>query len=334
MFRMRRCGDLERVDRSPRDADGRDVSDVMPRRRTDLLARGLGIFSLALGLAQVAAPTAVARAIGLRGEGTTRVVMRALGVREILSGVGLLSQRRPTPWLWSRVAGDAVDLGLLGAAMAAVSNGSRRRLGAAAGMVTAVAVVDIAQSARHTASRAPDENGMEALTSITVRQSPDEAYAYWRDLANLPRFMAHLESVTETGGRRSHWVAAAPGRRTVEWDAQIEQDEPGRLITWRSREDADVPNEGEVRFAPAPGDRGTEVHVRLRYHPPAGALGDTVAKLLGESPIQQIKDDLRRFKQIVETGQVIRSDGSPEGTHVTAQIPTRPAQPLPSEEAA
>ena len=121
---------------------------------------------------------------------------------------------------------------------------------------------------------------------------------------------------------------------SVEWDAEITEDVPGERISWRSLEGAKVENAGTVRFVPAPGEQGTEVHVELRYDVPGGAVGSLVAKLFGEEPALQIKDDLRRFKQIVETGEIARSDGSPEGQFNKRQLKPRPASPLPGDELA
>ena len=147
-----------------------------------------------------------------------------------------------------------------------------------------------------------------------------------------PDFMAHLDEVRETGPGRSHWRASAPFGQTVEWEAETTLDEPGRRIAWRSVGDADVQNSGEVLFVPAPGDRGTEVHVNLSYEVPGGTVGQAVAKYFGEEPHQQLDDDLRRFKQIVEIGEVMRSDGAPGGKQARQEFPQHPAQPLSEEE--
>lgn len=149
--------------------------------------------------------------------------------------------------------------------------------------------------------------------SVTINRPRQEVYQFWRRLENLPRFMQHLESVTTDGAGVSHWVVKAPGGTTVEWDAEIGMDRPNEVITWRSLPGSDLPNEGAVRFTDAPGDRGTEVHVDLQYDPPVGRVGAMIAKLFGEEPKQQLRDDMRRFKQVLETGEVVRSDGSPEG---------------------
>lgn len=154
---------------------------------------------------------------------------------------------------------------------------------------------------------------MDVKQAITVNRPPQDLYQFWHDFANLPRFMEHLESVQVTGERRSHWTAKAPAGQTVEWDAEIVDDRPGELIAWRSLDGASVENSGAVRFTPAPGDRGTEVRVELQYSLPGGALGAAVAKLFGEEPAQQVADDLRHFKQVMETGEITRSDASAKG---------------------
>lgn len=153
---------------------------------------------------------------------------------------------------------------------------------------------------------------LRVVKSITINRPRQEVYEFWRDIGHLPSFMIHLEAVTTSGDRRSHWVAKAPGGR-VEWDAEITEDRAGEIISWRSLEGSEVPNGGSVRFTDAPADRGTEVHVDLHYDPPAGSAGAMVAKLFGEEPGQQLRDDLRRFKQLMETGEVVRSDGSLKG---------------------
>ena len=140
--------------------------------------------------------------------------------------------------------------------------------------------------------------------------------------------MAHLEEVRATGDRTSHWSAGAPFGKDVEWDAEIVDEAPGEKIAWRSTGNADVPNAGTVWFVPAPDGVSTEVHVVLGYDIPGGAVGKAVAKYFGEEPHQQLDDDLRRFKQVLETGEVVRSEGSPQGTRTAQLIAQRPARPI------
>lgn len=169
---------------------------------------------------------------------------------------------------------------------------------------------------------------MELTATTTIRKPVPEVYAFWRDLENLPTFMAHLAEVRGTGDRTSHWVASAPFGEDVEWDAEITDEAPGEKIGWRSTGDADVPNSGTVRFMLAPDGASTEVHVGLVYDIPGGTVGKTVAKYFGEEPHQQLDDDLRRLKQVLETGEVVRSDGAPWGKRARKEFPQRPAQPL------
>jgi uncharacterized membrane protein len=128
--------------------------------------------------------------------------------------------------------------------------------------------------------------------------------------------MRHLESVRVTGDRRSHWVAKAPAGKAVEWDAETTEDRPNELIAWRSLPGSKVYNAGEVRFNPAPGGAGTELRVTLEYDPPFGKLGSKVAMLWREEPGQQVADDLRHFKQVMETGEIVLSDSTKQrGPH-------------------
>jgi uncharacterized membrane protein len=140
--------------------------------------------------------------------------------------------------------------------------------------------------------------GIRVERSITVNRPQEEVYRFWRQLENLPRFMDHLESVTVLDEERSHWVAKAPAGTKVEWDASIQDEIENELIDWQSLPGSDVDNAGSVHFTPA--GEGTEVRVVLSYDPPAGKVGAAVAKLLGEEPEQQVEEDLRRFKQVME----------------------------------
>ena len=154
---------------------------------------------------------------------------------------------------------------------------------------------------------------IRAERTVTISKPAAELYAYWHDFANLPTFMKHVQSVTVMDMRRSHWVAKAPMGQSIEWDADIIDDRPNELIAWASIEGADVDNSGFVRFKPAPGNRGTEVKVVIEYNPPGGLLGSALAKLFGEEPEQQIGDELNRFKQLMEAGEIATTEGQPTG---------------------
>jgi uncharacterized membrane protein len=158
--------------------------------------------------------------------------------------------------------------------------------------------------------------GFEVKQSLLIDKSPEELYSKWRDLENLPRIMRHLKSVNKTENGRTHWIAKAPAVAggQVEWDAEIVADEPNERIEWRSLAGSDVETRGAVEFRRALGDRGTVVHVRMAYFPPAGIVGKWVAKLFGEDPASQIKEDLRDFKRLMEVGEIITTEGQPRGS--------------------
>lgn len=150
--------------------------------------------------------------------------------------------------------------------------------------------------------------------SATIsNKSPEELYRFWRNLENLPTFMRHLKSVTVLDEKRSHWVATAPLDASVEWDAEIIEDQENQLIAWASVADAAIDNSGFVRFKPAPAGRGTEVKVVMEYNPPGGAVTAAIAKLFGEEPEQKIGDSLRCFKMLMEAGELATTEGQSSG---------------------
>ncbi len=244
-------------------------------RDKDPLAQALGWFSVALGTAQLAAPRMLCKLVGASSDGAAPKLMRVLGARELAQGTGILARPRPTMWLWSRVAGDAVDLALLAATAA-----RRRRLRTALPIanVLAVTVADLYESRFLSRKRGPIRASMRIRKGVTIQRPRDEVEAAW--------------------------VAAAELRHRV--------DAAGASVV----------------IADAPGDRGTELVVEFDYRPPAGDLGGAVQKLTGSDLATQLSDDLRRLKQQIETGEVIRSDGPPQGHLRAAHLRQRAAQPL------
>jgi uncharacterized membrane protein len=144
--------------------------------------------------------------------------------------------------------------------------------------------------------------GVIVEESVIINRPVSELYRFWRNLENLPRFMSHLESVERITDTLSRWRAKAPAGGTVEWNAEIINEVPDQVIGWRSIEGSDVVSAGSVNFEELPG-RGTKVRVRLQYSPPGGKIGDAVARLFGADAATQIRQDLQRFKAMVETGQ-------------------------------
>jgi uncharacterized membrane protein len=163
-------------------------------------------------------------------------------------------------------------------------------------------------AARHPDTSSLGEEKAELIErTVTINRPREELYAFWRDFKNLAAFMENIESVTVVDDRRSHWVVTAPGGREVEWDSTITEDVPGRLIAWHSDESADVVHGGLIEFRDAPGGRGTQVSATILYDPPGGGVGKVIAKLFQKEPKIQARRDLRRFKQLMETGEVSTS---------------------------
>ncbi len=150
--------------------------------------------------------------------------------------------------------------------------------------------------------------------TVTIQnKSPEELYTFWRNFENLPTFMKNLQSVRIVNETRSHWAAKSPMGNSIEWDAEMLIDRPNELITWASVPGADVENSGSVRFTPAYPGRGTEVKLVLEYSPPGGGITDAIAKVFNQSPEQQIVEDLRHFKMLMETGEIATTEGQSSG---------------------
>jgi uncharacterized membrane protein len=160
----------------------------------------------------------------------------------------------------------------------------------------------------------PGNSGVKVTRACTILKPASELYSFWRDLANLVLVIKHPTTIQQISPTESRWsVSAPPGDRRIEWTSLIINDEPDRLLAWRSAEDAQIPNAGTVRFEPAPGDQGTEVTVSLEYDPPGGKVGAWLAKLSGEEAGQQVADTLRRFKALMEAGEIPTTEGQPVG---------------------
>jgi uncharacterized membrane protein len=288
-------------------------------------ARALGWFSLGLGLTQVLTPGGVSRAIGLKDGPLCRLTMRALGLREITSGIGILSRPRPTGWMLARLAGDVMDVALL--AQGLTSRRARKtRLPVAIASVVGVGALDYLVGRR---LRQADREGLalprarelEVTSAITVSRPPEEVYRFWRELGNLPRFMTLLDSVQVLDDRRSRWTITTPRGKTLQWESEITEDRPNERIAWRATKGAPIDTWGQVEFRQAPGGRGTEVVLKMKLDPPGGALGAALARAAKKVPEIKTRIDLRRFKQVMELGEVVVSDASAHrGPH-----PARPA---------
>ncbi len=287
-------------------------SEEMPP--STALARGLGWFSLALGAAEIGAPRFLSRLIGIEPSTKTSVVMRLMGAREIAAGINVLLQpRRPWP-LWARVAGDALDLALLG--IGATRRTSALKLAGAVAAVGGVTALDVIASVK--AQKAHAHANRPVIFSVTINKPPAEVYAFYRDFERLPRFMDYLEEVEVIDSRRSRWVSKPLSLgKTVSWEAEILEDIPGEVIAWQST--SMIKTRGRVTFTKAPGRNATEVRVEMQLGVTGLGASAALAKIFSKS---QIKGDLRRLKQVMETGEVLMSD---------ATVTRRPHPAQPSE---
>jgi uncharacterized membrane protein len=187
----------------------------------------------------------------------------------------------------------------------------RHPLGAALATTGASLIWRSARS--DTGARLGGERGTAVEQAVTINRRPAELYEFWRTLDLLPVIIPELQSVEVVGHRRSHWIAKGPARFRIEWYADIINDIPNELIAWRTIEGSELVSAGSVHFEPGPPGRGTIVRVKLQYDPPAGKLGAAIAWAFGESPAQALREGLRRFKQLMETGEIPTTEGQPRG---------------------
>jgi len=166
------------------------------------------------------------------------------------------------------------------------------------------------------------KHGIHVEEAVTVQAPAGQVYTFWRDFNNLAKFMKHVKSVEVLDEKKSHWVVEGPAGKNVEWDAEIINEEEGKLISWKSLPGAEVDNTGTVQFREAPAGRGTEVRVTMEYLPPAGKLGLAIAKVFGKTPGAEVRDDLRRLRQIIETGEVPTTEGQPRGPGTRGRVQT------------
>lgn len=158
-----------------------------------------------------------------------------------------------------------------------------------------------------------EPSSIHVQKSVTIMKPVAEVFGFWRNFENLPRIMRHLESVTTIDNRYSHWIARGPAKTQIEWDAEVIEERENEFIVWRSCAGADVENRGSVQFSSALNGEATEINVAIDYAAPAGRLGAAFARLFGEEPEQQVREDLRHFKALMEAGEIPTIEGQPSG---------------------
>lgn len=287
----------------------RNGTGFVGRTDNDEMVRALGWFSVGIGLIELLTPRKVSSTIDI---GDHPAILRLLGLRELASGLGILTQRNPSAWMKGRFAGDLIDIALLGAS---VASGQARatRAAAAAVAIAKVACMDYRCSRELSAKPETNISAVHVTRAVTIDRPAEELFWFWRNFENLPRFMSHLHSVRVEDDKQSEWTAKGPAGAGIRWRAEIVNEHPNELIAWRSLEGTPVRHAGSVRFSPAPGNRGTVVRVEMKFEPVAGVLGVTLARLFGKSPERTVAVDLMQFKQLMETGEIARTQGQPAG---------------------
>jgi uncharacterized membrane protein len=276
----------------------------------DRMSRAIGWAGVGLGAIELLAPRRAGQLAGLPAGMTTTALERVVGLGNLVTGLGILGRPRRAVPMWLRVGNDVLGLALLALA------GRRGGWRSSAALAIAGGALAVDAYAARAVTRAQESSAPQPIYSVTIARSPAEVYGFFRKLENLPRFMDYLESVTELGGT-SHWIARAPGG-TVAWDAEIIEDVEGERIAWRTLAGSPFSHHGEVTFAVAPGGAGTEVRVTMELAVPGVAPSAVLARMITKP---QIKGDLRRLKQVLETGEVLLSDASAHrGRH-----PARPS---------
>lgn len=297
---------ISAVRSEPRSDDAADATN---------LTRGLGWLGVTVGVTELAIPRVLAGAIGVDRDGPAPSILRAMGVREIASSLAVLARPEHVAPRWLRLVGDALDLGLLGLALTSRRSG-KARLGLTLGMIAGVTALDVIAARRRAFARHPSP----VIASVTINKPPLQVYEFYRKLEQLPRFMDHLVSVKQHANRRSTWTAKLPIGGTVSWEAEILEDRPGEVLSWRSVEDSPIQTRGRVTFTRTPGRNMTEVRVDMRLGVLGRGQSAALARLFARP---QVKGDLLRLKQVIETGEVLYSDAS------VHRLP-HPAQPSPA----
>lgn len=281
-----------------------------PMKATHRLARGLGWFSVCLGLAEIISGRELDRYLGT---GRRQGILRLFGLRELGAGAVILAQREPNAAsVWSRVGGDVMDLIFLGTALEHQGNKTRlERLTVATTTVAAITALDIycAWQLGRTPKTSEEESVQvgRAEANSTINGTPEELYALWRDPETLTQVMGHFATVAAKSEDHAEWTVHGPAGTTLQWESQIVQEEPGQFLRWYSLQGAKIPNGGSIKFAPAVGGRGTVATLSVDFNPPGGVFGKAAAKAVGMVPHALAIQALQRFKRLAEKGGVAAS---------------------------
>lgn len=297
---------------APRDASA-PLSKTRPLSkrpvRSQQTARALGWFSIGLGVSELLLTDRMARAIGFR---RSPLWLQVMGVREIATGIGILAARRPgAGHVQMRVMGDAIDLALLASAWDSAGR-ERHRLSIATAAVLGVTVLDVLAT-RKLASDGATHNPLQLRASISLEEPPDEVYRQLRDLSNLTAYLSHAHTVELQGEESFQLTSDIPFSGTSLWHARIIEDVPSRRVVWETLPESPLHMRGQLDINPRSGERGTLLRASVSIKPATPSLVTPLARLLGSLPDQWLMQQLRRFRQYVETGEVATTQGQPTG---------------------
>ncbi|MBV9999268.1 MAG: SRPBCC family protein [Verrucomicrobia bacterium] len=246
-------------------------------------------------------------------------LLRTYGLREIVNGAGILAAKDPTPWIWARIAGDALDIATVATGLGD-HNPKKDNVLLALAALTGATAADVICSRRLSQAQrttlGPRGGGAEATrieASLTIEKPAEELYRRWSEPETLSKVMGHFAEIQASGDGRAHWQVRGPFGRALEWDMRTVEERPGEVLRWQALPGSHLPVEGSVRFRPAAADRGTVATLCFQFDPPGGVLGDTALKGLGGAPRLIASKALRRFKNLVETGEIPTTERQPAG---------------------
>ena len=261
-----------------------------------------------IGIAELLMPRAVAKTTGLPPP-----FVRALGMRELLVSAGVLLRPRQPAWRWSRIAGDLLDLSLLAWAGRRTPNGRLALITALFAGMTSLDVLATCDRRGQSARQGHLPNSIRIHKSLYIQRPPEACYGFWRNFENFPQFMRDVESVQVVDATRTHWRLRTLQGKPVEWTVELFSDIPSQQLGWRTIADAPIAHSGVVKFLPAYGHSSTRLEIDILYKTPTAQSMDMSSMPFTEEPSRQWDDDLRRFKQLLETGEIATTLGQSSG---------------------
>jgi uncharacterized membrane protein len=284
--------------------------EALPNPKTSAARLGvaLGWVGVGIGIAELLMPRAMAKTTGLPPRS-----VRALGTLELLASAGTLLQHRQPAWRWSRIAGDLIDLSLLAWAGRRTSNVRLPLITALFAGMTALDVLSAYDGQRQGARQGGLPSTLRICKSFHIQRSPEACYRFWRNFENFPKFMSDVDSVQVIDATRTHWRMRATRGEPVEWTVELFSDIPSQQLGWRTIADSPLEHSGVVKFLPAYGHTSTRLDIDIIYKIPIGQPMDLLSLLFTDEPARRWEDDLRRFKQLIETGEIATTLGQSSG---------------------